>query len=110
MKDATPARVRSDGSIQLTDRDRAALGLAVVVATESDLPDSTLRFGHVLSPPSNTAEVVSPVTGRITRPAVVQLGASVRAGIQMFALSQPGPGYPSRHHYRRSNRRAIIVG
>src|SRR5712664_42690 len=55
MQEATPQRVRPDGSIQLTDRDRAALGLAVVVATESDLPDSTLRFGRVLSPPSSEA-------------------------------------------------------
>jgi cobalt-zinc-cadmium efflux system membrane fusion protein len=86
MKDATPQRVRPDGSIQLTDRDRAALGLIVVPAEDGDLPESTLRFGRVLSPPDDEAQVVSPVTGRIARPPAVQLGASVRAGATLLEI------------------------
>ena len=74
MKEATPKRVRLDGSIQLTDPDRVALGLVVAPATEAELPQSTLRFGRVLSPLANQGQVVSPVTGRIARPPIVQLG------------------------------------
>src|SRR6266540_3414112 len=79
MQDATPQRVRPDGSIQLTDHDRTALGLIVAPAVDGDLPDSTLRFGLVLSPPGNEAHVVSPVTGKIARPPLVSPGDSVRA-------------------------------
>jgi cobalt-zinc-cadmium efflux system membrane fusion protein len=86
MKDATPQRVRPDGSIQLTDQDRTALGLIVSPAVERDLPESTLRFGRVLSPLGDEAQVVSPVTGRISRPPVVQLGASVRAGATLLEI------------------------
>lgn len=86
MKEATPQRVRGDGSIQLTDQDRLALGLVVVPATEAELPQSTLRFGRVLSPLSNESQVVAPVTGRIGRPPVVTLGASVRAGAALLEI------------------------
>src|SRR5438132_14402792 len=75
MKAATPNRVQADDSIRLTDADRAALGLTVQPAAEADLPNGTLRFGRLVSPPANEAQVVSPVTGRITRPPRVQLGA-----------------------------------
>jgi hypothetical protein len=75
----TPQRLQPDGSIQLTDQDRAALGLLVVLANEGDLPDSALRFGHVLSTPANEGQVVAPVTGWIARAPRVQLGAAVGA-------------------------------
>jgi len=80
MKAATPSRVQPDGSIRLTDADRGTLGLQVQSATEADLPDSMLRFGRVVSPPGNEAQVVSPVTGRITRAPRVQVGDIVTAG------------------------------
>ncbi len=80
MKQATPQRVQAEGTIRLSDQDRAALGLTVAVASEADLPDSTLRFGRVLSPAPNEAHVVSPVTGRITHPPMVQLGETVASG------------------------------
>ena len=86
MKEATPQRVRPDGSIQLTDPDRVALGLVVAPAMEAELPQSTLRFGRVLSPLSSQGQVVSPVTGRIARPPIVQLGASVRAGAPLLDI------------------------
>ena len=86
MKDATPQRVRPDGSIQLSDRDRTVLGLVVAPATEGELSQSTLRFGRVLSPLANEGQVVSPVTGRIERPPVVQLGALVRAGAAVLEV------------------------
>ena len=86
MKDATPQRLRPDGTIQLSDQDRAALGLAVAPAAEGDLPDSTLRFGRVVSLLANESQVVSPVTGRVTRPPRVQLGASVSAGAMLLEI------------------------
>ena len=86
MKDATPQRLRPDGTIQLSDRDRAALGLVVTPAAEADLSESALRFGRVVSPLENTGQVVSPVSGRITRPPFVQLGAAVQAGAVLLEI------------------------
>jgi RND family efflux transporter MFP subunit len=83
---ATPQRLRPDGSIQLTAADRTALGLVTVPAAEGDLPESALRFGRVLSPPVAEARVVSPITGRITRPPFVQVGAAVRSGVPMLEI------------------------
>lgn len=86
MKAATPNRVQADGSIRLTDADRSALGLTVQAAAEAELPNATLRFGRLVSPPANEAQVVSPVTGRITRPPRVQLGAVVAAGTPLLDI------------------------
>lgn len=87
MKDATPQRLRPDGTIQLSDQDRAALGLVVASAVEGDLPESTLRFGRVVSLLANESQVVSPVTGHITRPPLVQLGAPVKAGAVLLEIA-----------------------
>ena len=86
MKAATPNRVQPDGSIRLTDADRGALGLTVEAAPKGELPNATLRFGRVVSPPANEAQVVSPVTGRITSPPRVQLGASVAAAAVLLEV------------------------
>lgn len=86
MQAATPNRLQPDGSIRLTDADRAALGLEVQTAAEADLPESTLQFGRVISPPGNEALVVSPVTGRITRPPRVQIGQTVAAGALLLEV------------------------
>lgn len=80
MRDATPQRLQPDGSVKLTDADRAALALVTASAAEGSLPEGALRFGRVVSPPANEGRVVSPVTGRVTRPPFLDLGASVRAG------------------------------
>ena len=86
MKAAAPNRIQPDGSIKLTDGDRAALGLLVEPAAESDLPNTTLRFGHVVSPPANEAQVVAPVTGRVTQPPRVQLGTVVMQGARLLDI------------------------
>ena len=86
MKAASPNRLQADGSIRLTDADRAALGLMVQPAAEEPLPNATLRFGRVVSPPANDAQVVAPVTGRITRPPQVQLGTTVSAGATLLEI------------------------
>ena len=87
MKDAVPQRLRPDGTIQLSDPDRAALGLVVAPAAEGDLPLSTLRFGRVVSLLANESQVVSPVTGRITRPPRVQLGEPVKGGAVLLEIA-----------------------
>jgi RND family efflux transporter MFP subunit len=86
MKDATPQRLRPDGTIQLSDQDRAALGLVVASAAEGDLPESTLRFGRVVSLSANEGQVVSPVSGRVTRPPLAQLGSPVQAGAVLLEI------------------------
>jgi membrane fusion protein, heavy metal efflux system len=83
---AAAQRLRPDGSIQLTDQDRTALGLVVAGATEADVPDTTLRFGRVTVPPGNEAQIVAPVTGRIIRAPRVQLGAAVKAGAPVLEI------------------------
>ncbi len=95
MKSASPNRIQADGSIRLTDRDRSTLGLLVQVATDADLPNTTLRFGRVISPPANEAEVVSPVTGRITQPPRVQLGQALTVGTTLLEI-QPSLDVPER--------------
>lgn len=86
MQGAIPQRLRPDGSIQLTPEDKTALGLIVSPAAEGDLPESVLRFGRGLSPPSAEGQVVSPVTGRIVRAPAVQLGSNVRAGATLVEI------------------------
>ena len=86
MQGAIPQRLMPDGSIHLTPQDKTALGLAVAPATEGDLPESVLRFGRVLSPPAGEGQVVAPVTGRIVRAPVVQLGSTVRAGATLVEI------------------------
>lgn len=86
MQGAIPQRLRPDGSIQLSAEDKTALSLVVSPATEGDLPESVLRFGRVLSPPTNEGQVVSPVTGRVVRAPAVQLGSSVRAGATLVEI------------------------
>jgi len=95
MKAAAPNRIQPDGSIKLTDADRSALGLLVQPAAESDLSNTTLRFGHVVSPPANEAQVVSPVTGRVTQPPRVQLGTVVMQGAPLLEI-QPALDTPER--------------
>jgi RND family efflux transporter MFP subunit len=84
MQAATPTRLQADGSIRLTDADRNALELTTQTAADADLPDATLRFGRIVSPPANDAQVVSPVTGRIVVPPRVQLGTTVMAGAALL--------------------------
>jgi len=95
MTSATPNRVQVDGSIRLTDDDKAALGLEVQSATEAELSNAILRFGRVVSTPANAAQVVSPVTGRISRPPRVQLGQVVEAGAPVVDV-QPSLDVPER--------------
>lgn len=84
MKAAVPKRVQADGTIKLSDADRAALDLAVAPATEAELPDVAVRFGRVRPMLGEETLIVSPVTGRISRPASVQLGTPVNAGAALL--------------------------
>jgi len=86
MQGAIPQRLRPDGSIQLSPEDKTALGLVVAPAADADLPESVLRFGRVLSPPTSEGQVVSPVTGRVVRAPAVQLGSAVRSGATLVEI------------------------
>jgi RND family efflux transporter MFP subunit len=86
MQAATPTRLQADGSIRLTDADRNALQLTTEAAADAELPNATLRFGRIVSPPANDAQVVSPVTGRIVVPPRVQLGTAVAAGATLLEV------------------------
>lgn len=80
MRAAVPIRTQSDGTIRLTEQDRAAAGLVVIAAAEGDLPSVEVRFGRVRARTGEVALVVAPMSGRIARAPVVQLGAVVATG------------------------------
>jgi multidrug resistance efflux pump len=58
----------------------------VAAASEAELAETSLRFGLVVSPPTGEGQVVAPVSGRIVRPPLVQLGAIVRTGAPLLDL------------------------
>ena len=80
MRAAVPVRLQVDGTVQLSDADRAAAGLTVVVAAEGELPRTELRFGRVRVRTQEEALVVAPAAGRVVAPPAVQLGATVASG------------------------------
>lgn len=84
MKAAVPKRVQPDGTIKLSDTDRAALDLTVAPAVEGEIPDVVVRFGRVRPMLGEETLIVSPVAGRISRPAAVQLGTPVNAGAALL--------------------------
>lgn len=86
LKAATTVRIQPDGSIRLTAQDRSALGLETRSAAVGDLPDSSLRFGRVVSPPGAEARVATPITGRVARAPLVQLGQHVAAGEPLLEI------------------------
>jgi RND family efflux transporter MFP subunit len=75
-----PQRAQADGVIKLSPADRSALGLTVATVAEEDFPNSVVRFGVVVVPPSDDAPIIAPVTGRVAQPPRVMLGAAVRSG------------------------------
>jgi cobalt-zinc-cadmium efflux system membrane fusion protein len=77
---SAPARPLQGGIVQLSEQERRALDLEVTPAVEADLPEASLRFGRVRARLGEEALVVSPVAGRIPRPAQVELGTQVQAG------------------------------
>ena len=86
MKAAVPRRVQPDGTIKLSDADRGAMDLAVAPAVEGDLPNVAVRFGRVRPMLGEETLIVSPVTGRVSRPAAVQLGTPVNAGVALLDI------------------------
>lgn len=86
MKAAVPQRVQRDGTIRLSDPDRAALGLQISPAAEGTLPNVVLRFGRVSAEPGDEALVVSPMAGRIARAPLVRVGDPLKAGTSLIEL------------------------
>lgn len=86
MKAAIPRRLQPDGTVELSDADRKALGLQVVRAAEGELPESVTRFGRVRPTVTDESVVVSPVAGRIVGAPAVRLGAAVAAGAPILRI------------------------
>lgn len=80
MRAAIPQRLRPDGTVALTDADRAALGLAIEPAVNLALPEMHTRFGVVRPRLAEDALVVAPVAGKVASASTVALGARVIAG------------------------------
>ena len=81
-----PSRVQANGSVRLTDDERRALDLQVAIAQEDELPEVSLRFGRVRPVSGGEALVVSPFAGRIPRPPLAMLGASVEQGAALVEV------------------------
>ena len=77
LKEAVPERVQPDGTIRVSDADKAALGLVVEPAQEGDLPDIALRYGRTAVRPGEDVLVVAPMAGRVHTASTVVLGARV---------------------------------
>ncbi|HET9598492.1 MAG TPA: HlyD family efflux transporter periplasmic adaptor subunit [Anaeromyxobacteraceae bacterium] len=86
VKAAVPQRLQPDGTVKISEADRAALDLAVAPAAEGDLPDVAVRFGRVRPGSGDEILVVSPVAGRIARPPAVLLGAPVKASAALLEV------------------------
>jgi membrane fusion protein, multidrug efflux system len=86
LKTAVPQRLQPDGTVKLSEADRAALDLAVAPAAEGDLPDVAVRFGRVRPGAGDEILVVSPVAGRIARAPAVLLGAAVKASAALLEV------------------------
>lgn len=86
-KPQTSHRMQPDGSIRISDAERAALDLVVAAAAEGDLPNAVMRFGRTSAPPDQEALVVSPVPGRVPRAPLVQLGATVAANDELLLVT-----------------------
>ena len=91
MKAATPERLLADGSIHLTDADKAMAGIVVAPAVEGGLAEVTLRVGRVRTPAGAEYIVPSPVAGRLTGTSSARLGAEVKTGDELAQL-QPTLG------------------
>lgn len=87
MEAAIPHRLQANGTIQLEDADRSALGMEVVTASEGELPETVLRSGRLIARPGEDALVVAPVTGRITEPAEVSLGDSIAKAVALLRIA-----------------------
>lgn len=86
MKAAVPVRLRADGAIELSARDRATLGLEIEEAKLGELPRAVLRYGKVRAPIGQEAQVVSPMPGRILHAPSIERGGSVVAGAPMLEI------------------------
>lgn len=86
-KPQTSHRMQPDGTIRITDAERAALDLVVAAAADGELPNAVLRFGRTSAPPDQEALVVSPVPGRVPRAPLVQLGATVAANDELLSVT-----------------------
>jgi membrane fusion protein, heavy metal efflux system len=86
LKAAVPLRLQPDGTVKISEPDRAALGLAVAPAAEGELPDVAVRFGRVRPSAGDDILVVSPVAGRIARAPAVLLGAPVKTSATLLEV------------------------
>lgn len=84
---APASRLQANGSLRLSEQERAALGLIVAPAEEGRLPDVALRYGKVQARPGEEAVVVAPVTARIGQPARVQPGDTVASGAVLLEVA-----------------------
>lgn len=87
MAAAVPRRLSADGTVKLSDADRAALGLRVERAVEGVLPDARLRLGRVLARPGDEALLVAPVAARVAAVPPVAIGSEVTAGTTLVEVT-----------------------
>lgn len=86
MAEAVPVRVAADGSIRLTEADRAALDLAVLPATEGTLVVSEIRYGQVRPRLEDEAVLAAPFRARVEIVPGVALGDDVAEGAPIVRL------------------------
>jgi RND family efflux transporter MFP subunit len=83
---ATPRRLQADGSIKLSEADRAALDLRVEVVIDGALPDGHVRLGRILARPGDEALLVAPVSARVTNVSPLAMGSEVVPGVLLVEV------------------------
>ncbi len=87
MAAAVPQRLHSDGTVRLSEADRAALDLHVAAATQGTLADARSRLGRVTARPGDEAVLVAPVSARITSVASIAIGSDVTSGTTLVDIT-----------------------
>ena len=87
MAAAVPQRLQPDGTVRLSEADRAALDLRVDVAVRGDLPDARVRLGRVIARPGDEALLVAPVSARVSRVASIAIGSDVTSGTSLVEVT-----------------------
>ena len=80
LANAVPKRLQADGSVLLSEADRAALGIEIASAAEGDVAEGRVRFGTVLVRHEDEGLLVMPLMGRIEKAPAIEVGQTLQPG------------------------------
>ena len=84
---ASRIRMQPDGTILLTDEDRAAFHVTTTVAGTGETGSGRVVYGRVSAAPGAAVQVSAPITGTVAGIPEAVLGARVKAGAELLRLA-----------------------